>query len=240
MDVVYVVKHDPENDSEELRYSLRSLKNIPHNRVFIVGELPSWVKDATHISVPQVGTKAQNVTANLRAIAASPDISNDFIFMNDDMFFMKPIDELPMLNFGAMNDVITLYDERYPEGSDYITSMKLLYQFLCEQGITNPISYELHTPIVINKEKAGRILNSSHRLYQFRSYYGNIYKLGGKQVADVKVFLDPRHNDHQFNISPQRYLQAQQFLSLTGGAFKKGIAGDFIRDQFIAASQYER
>ena len=60
MDIVYLIKVDPENDSEELRYSLRSLKNIPHQKVILVGEKPEWVTNVEFIPVAQTKTKHQS------------------------------------------------------------------------------------------------------------------------------------------------------------------------------------
>lgn len=41
-DIVYFVKESAKN--EELRYSLRSLKNFPHGRVWFYGYCPSFLK----------------------------------------------------------------------------------------------------------------------------------------------------------------------------------------------------
>ena len=40
MDIVYVVR--PGDENEALRYSLRSLANIPHRTVWIAGYRPKW------------------------------------------------------------------------------------------------------------------------------------------------------------------------------------------------------
>ena len=40
-DIVYFVK--PSEDNDELKYSLRSLKNLNHGQVYLVGYRPSWV-----------------------------------------------------------------------------------------------------------------------------------------------------------------------------------------------------
>ena len=37
------------NDNAELRFSLRSLKNIEHGNVYIVGYKPLWVKNVIHL-----------------------------------------------------------------------------------------------------------------------------------------------------------------------------------------------
>ena len=42
MDIVYLVKNSRTND--ELTYSLRTLVNVPHDKVFLVGGCPDNIK----------------------------------------------------------------------------------------------------------------------------------------------------------------------------------------------------
>jgi hypothetical protein len=237
---VYIVKEDTENNSEELRYSLRSLKNVSHDKVIIVGEKPAWVKNVTHIPVAQTGTKGENSAVNTRAAASSPLVSEEFIFMNDDFFILKPMSNIPALSFGLMADVIAKYEARYSEGTPYIINMKQLYNVLLSKGFVSPLSYELHVPMVLSKSKILELYRTAEgRLYQFRSYYGNYSNIGGKVVDDVKIFLNQSHNHPEYVSDPQSYLQNQSFLSATGGAFKRGIVGTFIRESFAEPSPYE-
>lgn len=242
MDIVYLIKVDPENDSEELRYSLRSLKNIPHQKVILVGEKPEWVTNVEFIPVAQTKTKHQNWSMNLSAAVRSDSISDDFIMMNDDFFFMKKIKEMPNLNMGAMKQVIDSYNQRYPAGSEYIDKMTKLYTMLVENGHKDPISYELHAPIILNKQNVlDMYQNAGDRpIYQFRSYYGNYFNIKSTATRDVKVFVDSTHNDPLYNEDPEKYLMSQTFLSTTGGSFKRGRPGDFVRKMFPEKSPYER
>lgn len=241
MDIVYVFKGDPENDSEELRYSLRSLKNIEHDKVFLVGEKPNWVKNIIHIDVPQDRSKNENVKRNLRTAVNDDRISEQFLLMNDDFFIMKKVKADNVYNMGYMRKVIKNYDKRYPEGTDYIDNMKRLYDRLISMGFKKPVSYELHVPIVINKNLAKRLFASvgDGRLYQFRSFYGNFSGIKGKRIKDVKVFKEIRHNDRSYNRNPVKYLSKQTFISATGGAFKTGLVGEFLRNSFKEKSEYE-
>ena len=50
-DVVYFVKDTKEN--EELRYSLRTLKNFPHAKVWFYGGCPEGLKPDHHVYVKQ-------------------------------------------------------------------------------------------------------------------------------------------------------------------------------------------
>lgn len=240
MDIVYLFKEHPENDSEELRYSLRSLKNIVHEKVYIVGEKPNWVTNIEYIPVAQSKTKPENWGMNLSAAVNNSEISDDFVMMNDDFFLMKMLHEVPNINFGDMKSLIEHYMMRYPDSSIYIDNMKKIYALLVNQGYEAPVSYELHVPMVINKQRVIDLYRAvDGPLYQFRSFYGNYFELGGTPVHDVKIFIDPIHNDPLYNLDPKRYLDEQVLLSTTGGAFSRGLAGDFVRSMFVEKSPYE-
>jgi hypothetical protein len=247
MDIVYVFKQSEDNDSEELRYSLRSLRNLKHDKVYIVGEKPAWLQNADHVNVEQnmvregdIPTKYKNVSKNLQAAAATEEISDNFVFMNDDFFVMKPFDSMPAFHWGPMRDVIALYAARYDEESNYIMRMKELYTFLRSQGHEEPLSYELHVPIVFNKAHVARMYAKDFsRIYQIRTMYGNYFQVGGQRMDDVKVYLDPRHNDPGYNADPGAYLAARSFLSASGGSFRSGKVGEFVRAAFPDKSPYE-
>lgn len=241
MDIVYLVKNDDENDSEELRYSLRSLKNIPHNKVFIVGEKPNWATNVTYLPVLQNETKNVNVSKNLHTAAQSELISDNFILMNDDFFFMKQIDSMPNVNFGPAVEVIEQYRKRYPKGSGYIDSMIAQHNQLNELGIHNSKSYELHVPMVIDRNNLKELFSENNRTprYQFRTFYGNYYNVGGETIPDVKVFLNQEQNSPEYIKNPLAYLENQTFLSATGGSFKRGLVGEFVRKKFQEKSDYE-
>jgi hypothetical protein len=242
MDIVYLVKNNEENDSRDLRYSLRSLQNLPEASVFLVGEKPAWAQNVTHIPVDQTKTKNENVAMNRTAAIRSEDISEDFVLMNDDFFIMKPITEIPRLNFGLMKDVLCSYRIRYPEGSDYIQRMGDLYELLKSQGFEEPLSYELHVPMQVKKSVIIRLQHerAGKPMHQFRTYYGNHTHMGGESVEDVKIFLDHTHNPRQYVADPEGYLNSQTFLSTTGGVFDRGLAGEFVRSAFPGKSRFEK
>ena len=242
VDIVYIFKQNLENDSAELRYSLRSLDNLPHRQVFIVGEKPDWAQNVIFIPVEQNDTKHANVKNSLLTACQFPNISDDFILMNDDFFIMKPIrhESLSAYDMGKMRDVIMAYETRYPSGSDYINNMRKLYKKLLDMGHEDPISYELHIPMVMNKKKCLALEQEFGQIYQRRSAYGNHYHIGGGlTIKDVKIFLDDVHNDPAYAHDPETYLRVQTFLSTNGGSFRSGRAGQFVRSVFSRKSNYE-
>ncbi|MEJ0072530.1 MAG: hypothetical protein WDN27_00310 [Candidatus Saccharibacteria bacterium] len=240
MDVVYLFKESEEHDSAELRYSLRSLKNVDHDKVFIVGEKPVWATNVEYIPVAQTGTKGKNVARNLSVAVGTEAISEDFIMMNDDFFFMKPQSFTGNLHWGPLRDIIARYGVRYEEDTDYTRNMKQTLELLVSLGFDDPLCYELHVPMILNKTNMRRMRQEvSGPIYQFRSFYGNYFNVGGVQIEDVKIFLDPRHNDPRYEEDPAGYLSAQTLLSATGGSFARGLVGTYVRQRFSEKSPYE-
>lgn len=218
-DVLYLVK--PSEDNEELKYSLRSLKNINHGNVFIAGYKPSWAnKRIKHIATEQDQEKYQNVKHNLMAAMEDVRLSDDFILMNDDFFIMKPAKQLPALR--RLKDIEHYIEvfSRVDKHSYYVEGMKNTIEVLSMWGVESRYSYELHTPMLFNKQKLKHLRAKlpDDRPVHLRTLYGNYYNIGGSPIADVKVLDDEQ--DVAFS---------QQFLSTTDSSFRDGKIGDFIR-----------
>lgn len=226
MDIVYLLKNDDLN--EELRYSLRSLKNLPHDRVFFAGHQPYWTKNVTHIETDQVGKpKHVNTFNNLLAACEHPEVSDDFILMNDDMFIMQPLKELPLYHRGKIKDVL---EEAYDTGrvTLSIQRMEKTLVYLENTGYKDPLCYELHIPMVINK-KRWLTLHKDPSLVEYnkRTLYGNFYGLGGEQRRDVKI----RRVEQKI---------PDDFISTADRSFKMLWVGEIIRERFVEYCKYER
>jgi hypothetical protein len=224
-DVVYPVRAGQTN--EELRYSLRSLANLPHREVWIVGHCPTWVRNVQHIRVAQNGSKWENSTANLQAAVDHPDVADRFVLMNDDFFILEPLDQLPVLHRGPMAELGQNWGGRYRTGND--AARELLAQW----GHDDPMSYELHVPLPVVKDDLAdtlaRLASSNRPMAGVakRSLYGNLHELGGRQVDDVKV------------ANPDAALPDGPFASTTDRSFRGKVAAAIHR-RFPDPSQYER
>lgn len=194
MDIVYTLSN--KYDGEELRYSLRSLENIPHDKVFLVGGCPKWAKNIIHIPTSQTGTKYKNTTNNLKSACNDPRVSSNFIFMNDDFFILGPIKsptkELNLHN-GTVQSVLDIKLKKYKDGTPYFRGMAQTKEFLQGLGIADPLSYELHIPFIFNKKKVLKMyeLPGVEKIPCFhkRTVYGNLYLNGGEYIKDVKFFM---------------------------------------------------
>lgn len=225
--VVPVRELDP---NEPLRYALRSwAAHLPHRRVWVVGHRPAWLTGVEHIPTVQAGTKFQNTTAAVRAACENDAVSDHFLLANDDMFVMAPQLEMPMLHRGLVRDV-----EAYTASianSAYLRGMRETRALLAELGEPEPLSYELHVPMPVDKLAMMAALDYGAHLdvLHKRTLCGNLAGLGGRQIEDVKVsFRGPA------------FPRDSPFLSTMPDSFTNGMVGHFIRQAFPEPGPYER
>lgn len=232
------------DDHAELRYSLRSVAaNLDHDRVWIAGHKPSWLTDVGYISVLQRRSKYENSTANVRAACEHPEVSADFVLMNDDFFVTQPMDAVPVLHRGPIADVYAYYESVRPTLSPYLSGMAQTRDLLESLGHTDLLSYEVHVPMPVNKQAMIEALQlaagvrlkhndpfRSKRITALhkRTLYGNHFSIGGTFSEDCKVFRDDQDFDAE-----------RPFLSTDDVVFSKGRVGEMLRDRFPEPSPYE-
>jgi hypothetical protein len=222
-DIVYIVR--PGDRNHELRYSVRSLVNLPHGRVWIVGYKPTWLEGAEVIEVRSQGhVKHSNAKANLRAACEHPEVSEAFYYFNDDFFVMQSMETLPVFHRGTVTEVIAGYASR----SAYIQYMEQTRDLLIERGIAEPLSYELHAPMLVSKHGMIEALAlCSDPQHQERTIFGNLQHIGGERVDDYKVY----GRDGNWQEWP--------FISTEDSVFRAYPVGHYIREQFPDPSPYE-
>lgn len=233
LDVVYTVRVG--NDNDELRHSLRSLKNMPHRKVWIVGFLPNFVKDIEYIqNRPISRNKIANTDHNWLRVARVSGVSDPFILMNDDFIINKPIKDMKSYYFGKHDNFLNYYETTYP-ASNYTRIIKNTKDRLYRLGIDTQkaLSYELHMPMIVYKDDIIKaIQGENYRWYpvNIRTLVGNIGSYGGKNCQDVKVYnVDDQLNDYQ-NLD---------FISTEDKTFYQSAIGDYIRETFNERCKYE-
>ncbi|MEU6594249.1 hypothetical protein ABZ923_34440 [Streptomyces sp. NPDC046881] len=227
LDLVVPLREAPSN--QQLRYALRSwVANLPHRHLWIVGYKPTWLGGVRHIPTRQTGTKYQNTTVAMRAACEHPDVSETFLYANDDMFVMERLDAMPVLHRGPVREVEPYYVAR--ASGSYLRGMRETRDLLVDQGFADPLSYELHVPLPVSKAgmlKAldiGRHLTVLHK----RTAYGVLNEIGGERIEDVKVL----HRGPRFD-------RSTPFLSTMPDSFAHGEVGRVIRSRFPMPSDYE-
>lgn len=226
MDYVYLCR---DGENEELRYSLRSLQeNAPEGNVWVVGGKPEWYI-GNHLPVKQNLAKYANARMGLKAICSSAEIDDSIVLMNDDFFFVKKVDRIEDYNGGLLSDKIDRYELITPGGT-YTRMLDITMQNLNSRGIEVPLDFELHVPMNMSREKLSVVIKDKRSLW--RSVYGNMYNVGGKQIDDVKIYSEGRPNTFDWKSSDLPYLSTSD-TSFTGEVLET------IKKMFPNKSKYE-
>ena len=229
LDIVYCVKYC--NDNKELKYSLRSLENIPHKRVWIYGGCPSWVDNVNYVKVSQdKGNKWLNTSFSLAEICKNDDITEDFVWFNDDFFVLHPIDKLPYYNDRTLPARITDFAKISwnTMNNGYCSRLKRATRALRLNG-KEVKNFELHLPIIFNRKKLQQVIQEYPNIGAKRSLYCNHFGVESEQLKDVKIYdLD--------NIPEDDW----DFVSTSDCSFSKGEVGKYIRKKFRKKGEYEK
>lgn len=227
MDIVYICRP---GDNEELRYSIRSaVKNLKHNNVWVVGAKPDWYI-GNFIPVEVTGSKYTNARNNLKTIAASPEISQSFLLMNDDFFVLNKINRFVNWHGGPLEEKVKTYYDIDPT-SPYTKMLSNTYNKLIKLGFDNPLDYELHVPMSMQKDKLKDVLDGREL---WRSCYGNMFDSGGEAHTDVKVYSRGILGTRSFDFKNNK----TDYLSSSDDSFKD-IQEYMLNDMFPKASKLE-
>jgi hypothetical protein len=185
MDVVYLCR---EGENEELRYSLRSLANLPHDRVWVYGGAPEWCT-AEVVPIQPVINKWSHTQRSLHAACADPEVSDPFILFNDDFYVTQRVDEVLPMTIGTIAEVVARYEAAGYPSSGYVNAMRDTRTLLIERSIPEPVSFEGHVPMVMSKAGVLEALAvvAGMRRGHWRTVYGNLSRLDAARIADVKV-----------------------------------------------------
>lgn len=223
-DVVYFVKDTKEN--EELRYSLRTLKNIPHRKVWFYGGCPEGLKPDHRVYVKQdQENKWLNTNKSINQIVRNPEISKTFWLFNDDFFIMKEVRVPQNYYDGSLYKRIVNLENKLGKFTAYSMQLRKICLDLDSMGC-EARNFCMHIPMLINKEKAIEVLNIES-CHMFRSIYGNYHNIRAEEMSDYKI----SRTDLKWN-------GESMFLSTTENSFE-GEVGKQIRELFPDKCKYE-
>lgn len=235
---VYVVGGPATDDREDLRHSLRSLANTPVDEVWIVGDVPSWVRNVHALPLEPQPEKFANQRASLTAVVNDPELPETFTLFNDDHFVVEPLDLLPAFHLGHWNAYMArqLRQGQNPMNT-WWRGVCETADWMCTQGHPNPRVYEAHTPLTFNKAKLAEVLEAYPQDRRF--CVGMTYDLTGAggtgfRGINVKCKTDDEYR-LKTGIAPRT-----PFLSSTDDPFQRGLIGAHIRGMFPDPSPFER
>lgn len=226
-DVVYILKN---GKNEELRYSLRSVeKNYPHGKIWFYGGKPVDINPDRFIRVFQEGkTKWEKVRNTLVMVCENDDITEDFWLFNDDFFVIKPVKKPVNYYDGTLAERIKVIEKAtFGVASEYSLKLRHLLKTLQDAGVSEPLNYAHHTPMLINRKKMLDVLERFPNEPMFRSLYGNIFKIGGKNMPDVKFY------------QRRQPWPIGEYVSTADESWNGEKIGFVIREQFNKSSRFE-
>lgn len=232
-DIVYFLKTDVSN--EELVYSLRSVeKNWHYRRVCFYGGCPENLKPDRLFRTEQEGlNKWQKVRNMIIEACKNDDISEEFWLFNDDFFILRPVDEnMPPQYNGDLVKYAEYIERKQGAADNHTCSLREAAKVLKEAGLTT-YNYEVHKPMLINRQKALEVFDKFPNIHAFRSLYGNYWQIGGTSMHDMKIKI--------LNYGRMDQVDSfWQFLSTSDESFKGGNAGEYIKRKFNKKSRFEK
>lgn len=217
MDIVYALGTGSRMHDIELRFSLRSIRKhlTGFGKIFIVGECPPWLQGIIHLPMadnPRLSPD-HNIMAKVATACVSPEVSDEFLFFNDDHFLVSPfhVEQFPNFYHG---DLATYCKNRGNDG--YGKRAKSTLDYLKSKDL--PVKYfDVHTPIVYNKEAFMQHVHAAPGWggegYIIKSLYANSLKIEGTPFRDQKINAPPAPDVKIFSTFPHIKASVTRFLS---------------------------
>lgn len=207
MDIVYTLGSGSNWKNNELRFSIRSIfQNLTgFKNIYIIGDFPGFtliheefkIHNKTnglyHIAYPdEIGPKNAdgNIIRKLIRAAKLKDLSEYFIFMNDDNYIIKPmhVNDIYPFHKGNMN---TIDPEIYAFNYWGIRLGRTRYH-LSQKGIV-PLHFDHHAPFLMKKS----LIDETYEQFDYasdvgltvKSLYGSLHYPDAPLMKDEKVLF---------------------------------------------------
>lgn len=183
MDVIYPYKSAPFDF--ELRFSLRSLVNVPHERVIVAGDRPKITNGSvTHIRVDPIPVRYQSSMENILA-ACEASSAEDVVVMHDDIFVLRP-----WRFVHEHRGSIEQYLKTGAATGGYRAVVERTRDILLAEGVANPLFFGMHTPTVYDRRNMVDLIKTYRASsVLLRTLYHNLFPQPSNLARDVKRFV---------------------------------------------------
>lgn len=194
MDIVYITTT---STNEELRFSIRSMvKHLDKiGNIFIIGHRPSFL-NRNIIHIPADDRHKHNYARNIyeKILTACNDerVSDNFLYVSDDHFLRADYCTSCFPNYSnARFKTLQAHCQQLTSKNTYKPFCAATIKVLEEGGFPT-INYNVHTPIIYNKEKFKFVTSLYDWETQFgyvaKSLYGNTLRLPIMETTDLKIY----------------------------------------------------
>ncbi len=177
-----IIPYKPDiHEGLELRYCLRSIeKNLTgFTDLVIVGRPPHWF-NGHHFFVEDLAGRKQCTIYNKLLFACTNFADWDnFLKFNDDHFLLKPlqVSDIKYWHNGLLsNELYKGLSIRYREA--VVNTLK---------EMPEAFNFDIHTPIIYNKNEFRRIFRTMVSEVCIKSYYCNSLNIEGEKMDDCKI-----------------------------------------------------
>lgn len=188
MDIVYVNRH---GENPELRYSLRSLRNVDHDLVWVFGGAPVWLNQSTvyHRERMQAGSPYASTRGHIEAACNTPEVSDPFMLWNDDFYAMRKVGRVPVYHRGSL---LAMLEEFATSKTGWVKGLRETASMLDSRGmLASAMSYDTHLPLIVHKAPMRESLRWAAKArtdaVHLRTLYGAVAGLTGIEHVDPKM-----------------------------------------------------
>jgi len=215
VDLVYVLGNGSKWSDNEIRFSLRSVEKYlkGYRNIYVVGARPAFLQNVIHVPAQDVFDPAVNADGNmtlkiLKACAIS-ELSDNFLFMNDDFVFIKPVvaAEIPWMHKGDMKErPAQFWKEQF-----YRHRLLRTFETLRDRMQTT-LQYDYHAPMLMNKHLFAEVMAQYDYAdgigLTFRSIYGNALQLEAELLTTQKrtIYIKYSYQELLSRLEPATFL----------------------------------
>lgn len=220
----------------DLRYCLRSIEaNVKNYRdVWIIGDLPSWIRNVKHIGYsddPDKRYKERNILRKFQAASLNHNVSEKFLATNDDIFFLDEVDaeNYPYFYGG------TWTESWINNKSTYRATANHTLRWLEARGFSDN-NFDCHCPILYDKAKFLKSFNDfdfdTAYGYGIKTLYCAVNRIKGEHMPDLK--LKKKYTLREVEMR----CQGRHVVSCTDVPIKYAL-GDYLHEMFPKKSKFE-
>lgn len=220
----------------DLRYALRSIERHVKNYrdIWIIGDLPQWikgVKNIPHSDDPLPEWKEKNIYNKIMAGCLSPNVTDSFLFTNDDIYLLEDVDatQYPYYYKG------TCYESMVANKNHYRKTMYHTKSLLERRGFKD-INADAHCPIIYNKKEFLTTFEPEH--WDTKWGYGIKSLYCAFNRKDMVYLNDCKIKKKLTLEQVRRVAEGRHVISCTDAPLKAGLL-EFLQERFPTKSKYE-
>lgn len=216
MNVVYALGKGSVLRDFELRMSLRSVEKYlsGYGEVWIIGERPEWLQNINHKPLSDISKISDfNIMRKIQVACQTAEISDDFIFFNDDHYLLQPFEAatFPYFHEGSL-DAYVANRQKDSYGKRAANTLK----FLKDNKLPTK-HFDSHMPIIYNKELfLKHVVNAvdwaNKDGFIIKSLYANALNIEGEEAKYNKINHPPAGEFKVFSSFPHMKASVTRFL----------------------------